>query len=53
MDRIAFEPIKHSEQYEGQPLLTKSYCEQAIQFVLQKIDANLSTFTDRVPAPAS
>lgn len=52
MGRVALEPINYPARFEGQAL-TKAYCEQAIQFVLQKVDANLSTFIDRFPAPAS
>jgi unsaturated chondroitin disaccharide hydrolase len=53
MENIKDEGIKHPEQYIHTPELTKAFCEQAIQYILKKIDANLEPFAYKFPAPAS
>lgn len=47
------EGIKKSERYAVKPQITKEYVEEAIGFILKKIDENLETFTYKFPAAAS
>ncbi|WP_409344096.1 glycoside hydrolase family 88 protein [Paenibacillus sp. MBLB4367] len=53
MNRVADEGIRYPERFTGGLGMTKAECEQAIAFVLRKIDQNLETFVDTFPAPAS
>ena len=53
MRTIKDEGIRYPERYAETPMFTKASCEQAIQFILKKIDANLETFTDKFPSTAS
>lgn len=53
MKKICNEGIKNIEKYSNPPVLTKEHCEEAIAFILEKIDQNLDTFTYKYPAPAS
>jgi unsaturated chondroitin disaccharide hydrolase len=50
---IQDEGICYPQRYAEAPDVTRAYCENAIQYVLQKIDANLDTFTDTFPTSAS
>ncbi|MDF2651117.1 MAG: glycosyl hydrolase family 88 [Paenibacillus sp.] len=47
------EGIRNLSKYADAPVLTKSGCEDAIQFILSQIDRNLDAFTDRFPSPSS
>jgi len=42
-----------SDYNRGSTVIDRAYCERAIDFVLQKIDENLPSFTGRFPAPVS
>lgn len=53
MKQVFDEGIKKSERYIERPEITKEYIEDAIAFVLKKIDENLSEFTYKFPASAS
>jgi unsaturated chondroitin disaccharide hydrolase len=50
---IQDEGIRYPQRYAEAPDVTRAYCENAIQYILQKIDANLDTFTDTFPTSAS
>lgn len=53
MHEIQDEGIKHPQKYIDAATLTKDECRQAIASALEKIDGNLSAFTDRFPSAAS
>ncbi|MBU5348325.1 glycoside hydrolase family 88 protein [Paenibacillus lautus] len=53
MKEVRDEGIQNVTKYEQRPPLTKEFCEEAIAFILHKIDQNLETFTYKYPAPAS
>ncbi|MCX7708424.1 MAG: glycoside hydrolase family 88 protein [Clostridia bacterium] len=53
MKNIVDEGIRYPQKYSISPKITREYCERAIQFILNKIDQNLETFTYKFPAPAS
>jgi len=40
-------------RFEGRPAIDRQFCDEAIRFVLGKIDANLDAFGDAFPAPVS
>lgn len=47
------EGIRLKERYQKQSTINRAYVDQAIHHVLQKIDQNLETFTDRFPDSSS
>ena len=49
MEEAIREPLKYGEA----TIWTRRRTEAAIEFVLDKIDENLDTFSDRFPSPAS
>lgn len=53
MKEVAFEALKNPELYGQRPQMDKKFVEDAIGFVLKKIDENLGTFVQKFPAPAS
>lgn len=53
MLRVKDEGIRDMRKYDDAPVLTKSFCEDAIQYVLSQIDRNLEKFTDKFPSPSS
>ena len=53
MKQVIDEGIRKLSSYAQQPVITKEYCEKAIQYILKKIDENLDTFTYMFPAAAS
>ncbi len=53
MKTIKDEGIRYPQRYAEAPAVTKASCDQAIQFIVQKIDAHLDTFTDTFPSTAS
>ncbi|MBU3191002.1 glycoside hydrolase family 88 protein [Clostridium bowmanii] len=53
MKNIFNEGIKNKEKFSEPPALTKEYCNEAIRFIIDKIDQNMETFTYKYPAPAS
>lgn len=53
MKHIRDEGIKVPQNYAGAPQVTKRFCENAIEFILKKIDGNLGEFENKYPAPAS
>lgn len=52
MQKDAEEILVAPERFE-EPVLTREETEEAIRFILRKIDRNMKIFTDRFPAPAS
>lgn len=53
MKQIKDEGIRNQQKYRNKPDASKPYIEQAMHFVLQKIDENLITFTESFPGPVS
>ncbi|AFC28950.1 glycosyl hydrolase family 88 [Paenibacillus mucilaginosus 3016] len=53
MSEIHDEGIKNRGKFEHPPAVRKHFCEEAIAYVLHKIDQNLGTFTHKFPEPAS
>ncbi|NOU71279.1 glucuronyl hydrolase [Paenibacillus sp. LMG 31458] len=53
MLRVKDEGIQDMRKYDDAPILTKSFCEDEIQYVLSQIDRNLETFTHKFPSPSS
>lgn len=53
MKEVKNEGIKDSNKFLQQPGLTMEACQEAIAYILKKIDQNLETFTYKYPAPAS
>ena len=53
MQNVKDEGLNHPEKYSYKLVITKAFCEQAIQYILKKIDLNLETFTHKFPASAS
>lgn len=53
MREVRNEGIQNVSKYQQRPELTKEFCEEAIAYILKKIDENLETFTYKYPAPAS
>ncbi|WP_028611559.1 glycoside hydrolase family 88 protein [Paenibacillus harenae] len=53
MREIRNEGIRQEAKYSERPVLTREFCEEAIVFILKKVDENLETFTYKYPAPAS
>ncbi|MNI41463.1 Unsaturated chondroitin disaccharide hydrolase [compost metagenome] len=53
MLRVKDEGIRDLRKYEAAPVLSKSFYEDAIQYVLSQIDRNLELFTDKFPSPSS
>lgn len=53
MKQVRDEGVKLPDKYLNAPKITKEYCENAIKFVLQKIDGNLVEFENSYPAPSS
>lgn len=53
MKTLNDEGIRDPRRYAEAPAVTQAACEQSIQYILRKIDANLETFTDVFPATAS
>lgn len=53
MKQIRDEGIKKDSRFYTEQTITKEACEEAIRFILKKIDENLKTFTYKFPAPAS
>lgn len=53
MKEVRLEEIKNLEKYSKRPEITKEYVNEAISYILKKIDENLETFTYKFPAPAS
>lgn len=53
MKNVCDEGIKTPERYKETPCVSREYIENAIQFVLKKMDENLEVFTDKFPAPSS
>ncbi len=53
MKDIKDEGIKFPEKYAETQKISSKFCEEAIKFILKKIDENLDTFTYKFPAPAS
>ena len=53
MKEIASEPIKMDEKFSSHTKFDRKDCQNAIAFILSKIDQNIDTFTYKFPAPAS
>lgn len=53
MKQVNDEGIRTPQKFVNPPHFTKTDCEKAIGFILQKIDQNLAAFTDKFPASAS
>ncbi|WNR42851.1 glycoside hydrolase family 88 protein [Paenibacillus roseipurpureus] len=53
MKKVHYESIKDVTKYSQQPLFTKAFIEDALAYILKKVDQNLETFTYKYPAPAS
>ncbi|ANE45681.1 glucuronyl hydrolase [Paenibacillus swuensis] len=51
--QVRNEGIRHAAKYEQTPAVTAAFCDDAISYILKKIDENLETFTHQYPAPAS
>lgn len=47
------EAIIKIEEYKNRPEITKEFVKESIDFILEKIDESLETFTYKFPAPAS
>lgn len=53
MLRVNDEGIQNLEKYAAAPALDRSFCNDAIQFVLTQIDRNMEQFLDKFPSPCS
>ncbi len=53
MKQITDEGIRNVAKYSEVPAIDRAFCDKAIAYILQKIDANLAPFTHKFPAPAS
>jgi unsaturated chondroitin disaccharide hydrolase len=53
MKSIKDEGLRQAERYRDRSPIDREYCRKAIEYVLVKIDHNLTTFSDQFPAPAS
>ena len=53
MKSIHDEGIRNITRYNAAPQIDRAFCDNAIAYILQKIDANLAQFTHKFPAPAS
>lgn len=53
MKSVNDEGIKDINKFLNSQEITREFLEGAIEFILQKIDRNLDTFTHLYPAPAS
>ncbi len=53
MKHVLDEGIKNHQKYTNKPEVDKPYITQAIEFVLEKMDENLKTFTEAFPGPVS
>lgn len=53
MKQVRDEGIVDKSKYTNRPALSKAQCEEAIAYILTKVDQNLGTFATQYPAPAS
>jgi unsaturated chondroitin disaccharide hydrolase len=53
LKRIKDEGIRQISKYEIRPAIGRDFCQKASEFVLKKIDQNLTGFVNKFPAPAS
>ena len=53
MKQITDEGIRNQQKYSLKPAVDKPYVEQAIHFILHKMDENLAAFTKFFPGPVS
>ena len=53
MKRVTDEGIKSPSRYAEPPKLSKEFYENAVGYILKKIDENIETFTYKFPASAS
>lgn len=53
MKLIKDEGIKNIEKYNSASVLNKSKIENAINYILKKVDENIKIFSDKFPSPAS
>jgi len=47
------ERLKAKERYEKETTINKEFCKEAIDFILEKVDANIEIFKDGFPSAAS
>jgi len=53
MQHVNNEGLQRQERFTAAPAFTRAACEAALQYILQKIEANLTSFGDRFPTSAS
>jgi unsaturated chondroitin disaccharide hydrolase len=53
MRKVIDEGIKNKQKFAERPQITRAYCDDAIKYILKKIDENLETFTYKFPASSS
>lgn len=53
MKPVKDEGIRDQQKFNDKPDMDKPHLEQAMQYILQKIDENLAVFTESFPGPVS
>lgn len=53
MKFVKDEGIKNIDKYNSMPDLSKAKVEDAINYILKKVDQNIKIFSDKFPSPAS
>ncbi len=53
MKPVMDEGIREQQKFSDKPDMDKPHLEQAMQYILQKIDENLAVFTESFPGPVS